>query len=119
LPVGYRVNYAGESRRFVQRARFLLLFGSSLVFIYPYCPRSSTAFAIPLIVLVSVPLSIFGALVPLAGNDDAQHLHAGRLSRSSGSSASTAYSSSRNNGWDGADRRTAVEAAGLRLRRSS
>src|SRR6185369_225160 len=66
-PAGYRVDHAGESRRFVQESQsFLLLFGSSLVFIYLVLSAQFNSFRDPLIVLVSVPLSIFGALVPLA-----------------------------------------------------
>ncbi len=66
-PAGYRVDYEGESRRFVQESQnFLWLFGSSLVFIYLVLSAQFNSFRDPLIVLVSVPLSIFGALVPLA-----------------------------------------------------
>ena len=66
-PAGYRVDHAGESRRFVQESQsFLLLFGSSLLFIYLVLSAQFNSFRDPLIVLVSVPLSIFGALVPLA-----------------------------------------------------
>jgi multidrug efflux pump len=66
-PTGYRVDYDGESRRFIQESQsFLLLFGSSLIFIYLVLSAQFNSFRDPLIVLVSVPLSIFGALVPLA-----------------------------------------------------
>ncbi len=66
-PTGYRVDYAGESRRFMQESQsFLLLFASSLVFIFLVLSAQFNSFRDPLIVLVSVPLSIFGALVPLA-----------------------------------------------------
>ncbi|MEM7100137.1 MAG: efflux RND transporter permease subunit [Pseudomonadota bacterium] len=66
-PSGYRVGYEGESRRFVQETQgFLLLFATSLVFIYLVLSAQFNSFRDPFIVLISVPLSIFGALVPLA-----------------------------------------------------
>jgi multidrug efflux pump len=66
-PTGYRVGYEGESRRFVQESQgFLLLFATSLIFIYLVLSAQFNSFRDPFIVLVSVPLSIFGALVPLA-----------------------------------------------------
>lgn len=66
-PTGYRVGYEGESRRFMQESQtFLMLFGTSLVFIYLVLSAQFNSFRDPFIVLISVPLSIFGALVPLA-----------------------------------------------------
>lgn len=66
-PSGYRVGYEGESRRFIEESQgFLLLFATSLVFIYLVLSAQFNSFRDPFIVLISVPLSIFGALVPLA-----------------------------------------------------
>ena len=66
-PTGYRVGYQGESLRFVQESQgFLLLFATSLVFIYLVLSAQFNSFRDPLVVLVSVPLSLFGAFVPLA-----------------------------------------------------
>lgn len=66
-PAGYRVGYEGESRRFIQESQgFLVLFATSLVFIYLVLSAQFNSFRDPLIVLISVPLSIFGALVPIA-----------------------------------------------------
>ncbi|MEM7078710.1 MAG: efflux RND transporter permease subunit [Pseudomonadota bacterium] len=66
-PSGYRVGYLGESRRFVQESQgFLTLFATSLVFIYLVLSAQFNSFRDPLVVLISVPLSIFGAIVPLA-----------------------------------------------------
>lgn len=66
-PTGYRVGYEGESRRFMQESQtFLMLFGTSLIFIYLVLSAQFNSFRDPFIVLISVPLSIFGALVPLA-----------------------------------------------------
>jgi multidrug efflux pump len=66
-PAGFSAGYGGESRRFVQeRGNFLLLFAASLVLIYLVLAAQFNSFRDPLVVLVSVPLSIFGAVVPLA-----------------------------------------------------
>ncbi len=66
-PSGYRVGHEGESRRFMQESQgFLLLFATSLIFIYLVLSAQFNSFRDPFIVLISVPLSIFGAVVPLA-----------------------------------------------------
>ena len=63
----YRAGYEGESRRFIQESQgFLMLFATSLVFIYLVLSAQFNSFKDPLIVLISVPLSIFGAIVPIA-----------------------------------------------------
>lgn len=63
----FRVGYEGESRRFIEeRQGFLLLFGTSLIFIYLVLSAQFNSFRDPLIVLIAVPLSIFGAIVPIA-----------------------------------------------------
>lgn len=65
-PSGYRAGYQGESLRFMQESQgFLLLFATSLVFIYLVLAAQFNSFRDPFIVLISVPLSIFGALVPI------------------------------------------------------
>jgi hydrophobe/amphiphile efflux-1 (HAE1) family protein len=66
-PSGYRVGYQGASRRFIEESQgFLPLFGMSLVFIYLVLSAQFNSFRDPFIVLISVPLSLFGALVPMA-----------------------------------------------------
>ena len=66
-PVGYRAGYEGESRRFVQESgSFGVLFAVSLIFIYLVLAAQFNSFRDPFVVLVAVPLSIFGAVVPLA-----------------------------------------------------
>ncbi|MBX3705273.1 MAG: efflux RND transporter permease subunit [Pseudomonadales bacterium] len=66
-PTGFRAGYLGESRRFVEESQgFLPLFAASMVFIYLVLAAQFNSFRDPLIVLISVPLSIFGAVVPLA-----------------------------------------------------
>ncbi len=66
-PAGYRIGYEGASRRFMEeRQAFLPLFGMSLVFIYLVLSAQFNSFRDPFVVLISVPLSLFGAIVPLA-----------------------------------------------------
>jgi hydrophobe/amphiphile efflux-1 (HAE1) family protein len=121
-PAGYRVDYDGESRRFVQESQsFLVLFASSLIFIYLVLSAQFNSFRDPLIVLVSVPLSIFGALVPLALGMTTLNIYTqvglltliGLISKH----GILIVDFANNRLHEGADRRTAVlEAAGLRLR---
>jgi multidrug efflux pump len=66
-PIGYRAGYEGESRRLIQESEsFGQLFAASLVIIFLVLSAQFNSFRDPLVVLVSVPLSIFGAVVPLA-----------------------------------------------------
>ncbi|TGD71911.1 multidrug efflux protein [Mangrovimicrobium sediminis] len=66
-PTGFRAGYSGASRQFTQEsAAFPILFGLSLVLIFLMLAAQFNSFRDPLVVLVTVPLSIFGAVVPLA-----------------------------------------------------
>ena len=66
-PRDFRVGYVGESLRYRQEGQsFFWLFGASLLVIYLVLAAQFNGFRDPIIVLVSVPLSIFGAVVPLA-----------------------------------------------------
>jgi multidrug efflux pump len=66
-PPSFRGDYAGESRRFMQESgSFPVLFGLSLLLIFLVLAAQFNSFRDPLVVLVAVPLSIFGAVVPLA-----------------------------------------------------
>ncbi len=66
-PVGFRADYEGASRRLIQESQsFGLLFAASLAFIFLILSAQFNSFRDPLVVLVSVPLSLFGAVVPLA-----------------------------------------------------
>ncbi len=66
-PAGYRAGYEGESRRYMQESQgFAVLFAVSLIFIYLVLAAQFNSFRDPFVVLVAVPLSIFGAVVPLA-----------------------------------------------------
>ena len=66
-PRGFRAGYTGGSRRYIQEsASFPVLFALSMILIYLVLAAQFNSFRDPLVVLVAVPLSIFGALVPIA-----------------------------------------------------
>jgi hydrophobe/amphiphile efflux-1 (HAE1) family protein len=66
-PSGYRAGYEGESRRFiVESGHFAALFAVSLLLIYLVLSAQFNSFRDPFVVLISVPMSIFGAVVPIA-----------------------------------------------------
>ena len=66
LPQGYSVNYAGESRQYVEEGGALLFtFAFALIVIYLVLAAQFESFRDPLIILVAVPMSICGALIPL------------------------------------------------------
>jgi multidrug efflux pump len=63
LPTGYSVDYAGGSRQYVQESSgFLVTFGFALIIIFLSLAALFESFRDPLIILVSVPMSIAGAL---------------------------------------------------------
>jgi multidrug efflux pump len=63
LPPGYSVDYGGLSRQYVQESGgFVLTFGFALVIIYLSLAALFESFRDPFIILVSVPMSIAGAL---------------------------------------------------------
>jgi multidrug efflux pump len=64
LPRGYSVDYAGESRQFMQESSALLVtFFFALIIIFLSLAALFESFRDPLIVLVSVPMSICGAMI--------------------------------------------------------
>jgi len=66
-PSGFRAGYEGQSRRYIQESGgFGTLFAVSLTLIFLVLAAQFNSFRDPFIVLVSVPLSIFGAIVPIA-----------------------------------------------------
>src|SRR5690606_1681726 len=66
LPRGYTVNYAGESRQYVEEGGALVFtFVFALIVIYLVLAAQFESFRDPLIILVSVPTSLCGALIPL------------------------------------------------------
>jgi multidrug efflux pump len=65
-PVGFAFDYAGASRQFVQEGSALwVTFGLALAIIFLVLAAQFESFRDPLVILVTVPLSICGALIPL------------------------------------------------------
>jgi len=64
LPQGYSVNYAGQSRQFTQESSALLVtFFFALIIIFLALAAQFESFRDPIIILVTVPMSICGALI--------------------------------------------------------
>ncbi|HEU0276398.1 MAG TPA: efflux RND transporter permease subunit [Rhodanobacteraceae bacterium] len=64
LPPGYGVDYASESRQFMQQGHTILVtFALSLLLVYLLLAAQFESFRDPVIVLVAVPMSVFGALL--------------------------------------------------------
>jgi len=64
LPQGYSIDYGGQSRQFVQESSgFVTLFAFALIIIYLALAALFESFRDPFIILVSVPMSIAGALI--------------------------------------------------------
>jgi multidrug efflux pump len=64
LPQGYTVDYGGLSRQYVQETSgFLTTFGFALIIIFLSLAALFESFRDPVIILVSVPMSIAGALI--------------------------------------------------------
>jgi len=64
LPQGYSVDYAGQSRQFQQESAALAAtFFFALIIIYLSLAALFESFSDPLIVLISVPMSICGAMI--------------------------------------------------------
>ncbi len=64
LPQGYSIDYGGTSRQFVQESSgFVTTFGFALIIIFLALAAQFESFRDPLIILVSVPMSIAGALI--------------------------------------------------------
>ncbi|MFJ1267009.1 efflux RND transporter permease subunit [Legionella lytica] len=66
LPKGFSSDYGGASRQFMQEGNALLFaFVFAIVIIFLVLSAQYESFRDPLIVLISVPMSICGALIPL------------------------------------------------------
>ena len=64
LPNGYAVDYAGPLRQFVQESSsFVVTFGFAVIIIFLALAALFNSFRDPFIILVSVPMSIAGALL--------------------------------------------------------
>ncbi len=67
LPADIRLDYAGQSRQFRQEGSDLVMtFVLALILIYLVLAAQFESFRDPFIILVSVPLSLVGALLPIA-----------------------------------------------------
>ncbi|OHE78262.1 MAG: multidrug efflux protein [Verrucomicrobia bacterium RIFCSPLOWO2_12_FULL_64_8] len=63
FPSGYQVDYAGESRQFVQEGSALLVtFAFAIIIVFLVLSAQFESFRGPLVVMFSVPLAISGAL---------------------------------------------------------
>ncbi|OGV31778.1 MAG: multidrug efflux protein [Legionellales bacterium RIFCSPHIGHO2_12_FULL_35_11] len=66
LPSGFSYDYAGQSRQFMQEGNSLMIaFFLAIVVIYLVLAAQYESFRDPLIILISVPMSVCGALIPL------------------------------------------------------
>tara|TARA_R110001592_G_scaffold59660_3_gene181043 strand:+ start:2455 stop:5559 length:3105 start_codon:yes stop_codon:yes gene_type:complete len=66
MPSGFKIDYAGSSRQFKQEGSALLAtFGFALIIIYLVLAAQFESYRDPLIILVTVPMSICGALLAL------------------------------------------------------
>jgi multidrug efflux pump len=66
LPSGYSIDYAGLSRQTMQEGYTMLYtFLFALIIIYLVLAAQFESFRDPFIILISVPLSVIGALIPL------------------------------------------------------
>lgn len=66
LPQGFTFDYAGQSRQYVQEGNALIFaFFMAIIVIFLVLSAQYESFRDPLIVLISVPMSICGALIPL------------------------------------------------------
>ena len=64
LPAGYSVDFGGQSRQYIQESSgFLVTFGFALIIIFLALAAQFESFRDPVIILVSVPMSIAGALI--------------------------------------------------------
>jgi len=63
-PTGYNADYSGESRQFVtESGGFLVTFAFAVIIVYLALGALFESFLDPIIILVSVPMALFGALV--------------------------------------------------------
>src|SRR5690606_33289457 len=66
MPSGFFIDYSGQSRLEVEQGNTIVIaFILAIVVIYLVLAAQFESFRDPLIILMSVPLSIFGAIVPL------------------------------------------------------
>lgn len=67
FPAGYSYDWQSDARQYVQEGKALVFaFAFALIAIYLVLSVQHNSFTDPVIILISVPLSVFGALIPLA-----------------------------------------------------
>ncbi|HVA55539.1 MAG TPA: efflux RND transporter permease subunit [Gammaproteobacteria bacterium] len=67
FPPGFFVNYAGDTRQFVQEGNTLMItFFFAIIIIFLVLAAQFESWRDPLVILISVPLAICGALIPIA-----------------------------------------------------
>jgi multidrug efflux pump subunit AcrB len=67
MPQGFGIDYKGESRQFVHEGSSLMVtFGLAIIVIFLVLAGQFESVRDPLVIMVSVPLAISGALLPLA-----------------------------------------------------
>jgi multidrug efflux pump len=63
-PSGYSLDYAGQSRQFVQESGgFALTFGFALIIVFLALAAQFNSLRDPIVILFSVPMALFGALI--------------------------------------------------------
>jgi multidrug efflux pump len=66
MPEGFSIDYQGESRQYIQEGNTLLLtFVFALIVIYLVLAAQFESFRDPFIILIALPTSMFGAILPL------------------------------------------------------
>ena len=67
LPQGYSVDYAGQARQYVQESSGMLTtFGFAIIIVFLALAALFESFRDPLVIMISVPMSIAGALLFIA-----------------------------------------------------
>ncbi len=123
MPRGMGIEYKGESRQFVKEgASLMVTFALAIVVIFLVLSAQFESWRDPLVIMVSVPLAITGALLPLAGGLMSLNIYSqvglitlvGLITKHGILICEVAKERQEK---EGVDRRTAVlEAATLRLR---
>ena len=66
LPRGFITDYAGQSRQYMhEKSALILAFFLAIITIFLVLAAQYESYRDPLIILIAVPMSVFGALVPL------------------------------------------------------
>jgi multidrug efflux pump len=67
FPPGFYINYAADTRQFIQEGNtFLVVFIFALIIIFLVLAAQFESWRDPIVIMTSVPLAVFGALLPIA-----------------------------------------------------